>query len=178
MATETTTELPTPPETTPDQFRQEFKENWMNTHLAHEGLMLEDVQRRNRATHAMAKFAATADVAQLVKDLEPDATEGDDVGVSIGNKTFIYNTSQAAQETNTATTQAPEASPQVATPQASTTNTLGKIAAGAALAGAGGLATLGAGAVINYLTQPSPPVVAQPAAGMDTDTNAGLRFKE
>lgn len=174
MATETTAELPNPPETTPEQFKQEFKENWMNSRLAHEGLMLEEVQRRNRATHAMAKFAATADVAQLVKDLSPDATEGDDVGVSIGNKTFIYHTAQAAQANTT--TQAPEAAPLAAS---NTTNTLGKLAAAGALLGAGGLGAVGAGLAIDYLTKPDPAPIVQPVQpGIDTDTNAGLRFKD
>jgi hypothetical protein len=173
MPTETTAELPNPPETTPDQFKQEFKENWMNARLAHEGLMLEEVQRRQRATHALAKFAATANVDELVKDLSPSATEDDGVGVSIGNKTYVYTTAQAAQGNTTSTV---EASPQVGS---STTNTLGKLAAGAALLGAGGLGTLGAGLAIDYLTRPDPPAVVQPAQpGIDTDTNAGLRFKD
>jgi hypothetical protein len=71
----------------------------------------------------------------------------------------------------------PTAEPQAAIPQASsTTNTLGKIAAGLALAGAGGIGVLGAQMAIHHLTKPEPAVVVQPA-DTDTDTTATIGIK-
>ncbi len=163
-------ELPTDPtQQTPAQFNEEFKENWMNVRLAHEGLMLEEIQKRNLKVHELADAVRTGTVGKASQPSAP-AAEGEDVGVSIGNKHYhYYQTSQAAQANTTTTEAAPMAAAQP-------TSTLAKVAAGAALLGAGGIGTLGLGMALDYLTNPSPPVVTQPAP--DTDTNAGLRFKE
>lgn len=174
---ETTTppELPLPPDwnQTPEEWNEEFKRNWMNTRLGHEGFMLEKIARQQAIVEANARFAATGDSSQLAKEITPTEIEGDGMGVSIGNKEYHVHYEMPASNTNT-TTSTVEATPQVGS---STTNTLGKLAAAGALLGAGGLGTLGAGLAIDYLTKPEPTVVVQPAQ-QDTDTNAGLRFKE
>jgi len=161
-----TTNPPTPTEQTPAQWNEEFKEHWMNLRLAHEGLMLEDIQKRNLKVHELADAVRNGTIGKPASA----PTEGDDVGVSIGNKQYHYHyeTTQAAQA-NTTTTEA--------SPAMKATNTLGKIAAGAALLGAGGIGTVGIGMAIDYFTRPSPPVVVQPA-DTDTDTNSKLRFED
>lgn len=167
-----------PPElTAEDDWREDVKKDIVGLWMAHRGLDVKRVQQNNAIALATMKFAASGDKAQLAADIERAATMEDaDMGVSIGNKEvhYHYSTAQAAQANTTTSTV--EASPQVGS---STTNTLGKIAAGAALLGAGGLGTLGAGLAIDYLTKPEPTVIVQPAQpGVDTDTNAGLRFKD
>jgi hypothetical protein len=171
MATETIPELPTPPQQTPAEFSQEFKENWMNVRLAHEGLMIEDIQKRNLKVHELADAVRHGTVGKPAPASSPAGAE--DVGVKIGNKEFHYHiqTTQAAQA-NTSTS-APEASPQVA----GTTNKLGKLAAAAALIGAGGIGVAGVNMAIDYLNKPAP-VVTQPAVDTDTDTNSKLRFED
>lgn len=179
MAEATTqTEAPElPPElTAEDDWREDVKKDIVGLWMAHRGLDVERVMRNNAVAMATMKFAASGNKEQLAADIERAATmDADDMGVSIGNKEvhYHYSTAQAAQA-NTTTSNV-EATPQVAS---STTNTLGKLAAAGALLGAGGLGTIGAGLAINYLTKPDPPAVVQPSPNIDTDTNAGLRFKE
>jgi len=141
----------------------------MNVRLAHEGLMLGDIQKRNLKVHELADAVRNGTIGKPAQTAAP--AEGDDVGVSIGNKQYHYHyqTTQAAQAN---TTTAPEAAP-----MASGSSTLAKVAAGAALLGAGGIGTVGLGLAIDYLTKPSPPAVTQPI-DTDTDTNSKLRFED
>lgn len=171
---ETTAELPTPPDwdQTPEEFSQEFKQQWMQTHLAHQGMMLDKIQRQQAIVEATARFAATGDSAQLASEITPQGVEDAEMGVSIGNKEYHVHNYPASPVTTTTTNTTTEASP-----LAKTTNTLGKVAAAAALLGSGGIAGLGASLVVDYLTRPDPPAVVQ-AVDTDTDTNAGLRFKD
>lgn len=176
MATDSTTPTPEVPEGFTDPMTlDELVKHWAAMRLGHEAVMLDKLPKVNKYQFDAAEFARTG------KWPEQTATaESADMGVNIGNRE-IHNhyhtasTTQTAQQANT-TTQAPEAQPQVGS---STTNTLGKIAAGAALVGAGGLGTIGIGMALDHLTKPDPPAVVQPAEpGVDTDTNAGLRFKD
>ena len=155
-------------------WREDVKKDIVGLWMAHRGLDLKRVQQNNAIALATMKFAASGDKAQLAADIERAATmDAEDMGVSIGNKEvhYHYSTAQAAQA-NTMTT-APEASP-----MASTTNTLGKLAAAGALLGAGGIGTLGIGMALDYLMKPPPTPIVQQQPNIDTDTNAGLRFKD
>lgn len=171
MASESTTQTPEVPEGfTEPMTLDELVKHWAAMRLGHEAVMLDKIPKINKYQFDSAEFARTG--------VWPEASAnaaGEDMGVSIGNRE-IHNHYHTASTTQTAqantTTAAPEASP-----MASTTNTLGKLAAAGALLGAGGLGTIGAGLAINYLTKPDPPAVVQPAPSIDTDTNAGLRFK-
>ena len=154
-------------------WREDVKKDIVGLWMAHRGLDVERVMRNNAVAMATMKFAASGNKEQLAADIERAATmDADDMGVSIGNKEvhYHYSSAQAAQANTTTSTV--EASPMAST------NTLGKLAAAGALLGAGGLGTIGAGLAINYLTKPDPPAVVQPAPSIDTDTNAGLRFKD
>jgi len=154
-----------------EDWREDVKKEACGLWLAHRGLDVKRVQQNNAIALATIKFSATGDRAQLAADIERAATmDASDMGVNIGNKEihYHYSTAQAAQA-NTTTTEA--------SPAMKATNTLGKIAAGAALLGAGGIGTVGIGMAIDYFTRPSPPVVVQPA-DTDTDTNSKLRFED
>lgn len=170
---ETTAELPTPPDwdQTPEEFSQEFKQQWMQTHLAHQGMMLDKIQRQQAIVEATARFAATGDSAQLAKEITPQGVEDAEMGVSIGNKEYHVHNYPSSPVTNTTTTTTE------ASPVAKASSTLAKAAAAAALVGAGGIGVVGVNMAIDALTRPDPsPVIVQPAT--DTDTNAGLRFKD
>lgn len=164
-----------PPELVePEDWREETKKEVVGLWLAHRGLDVKRVQQNNAIALATIKFSATGDKTQLAADIERAATmDASDMGVSIGNKEvhYHYSTAQAAQA-NTTTTTAPEAAP-----MATGSSTLAKVAAGAALLGAGGIGTLGLGMALDYLTKPSPPAVTQPI-DTDTDTNSKLRFED
>jgi hypothetical protein len=180
MATaETQAETPDiPPELLEEgDWREDVKKDIVGLWMAHRGLDVKRVQQNNAIALATMKFAASGDKAQLAADIERAATmEAEDMGVSIGNKEVHYHYSSAQAAQANTTTQAPEAAPLAAS---NTTNTLGKIAAAGALLGAGGLGALGVGMAVDYLTKPEPAVIVQPAEpGIDTDTNAGLRFKD
>lgn len=70
----------------------ELLENWANVRLAHEGVMVDKVQRASRIVEWLAKHAA---------DGKYDASDfpADDMGVSIGNK--IYVTQPGTDQTST-----------------------------------------------------------------------------
>ena len=161
---ETTAEIPeapAPPDDLP--WKEELLQQWMQTRLAHEAMMLDKIQQQNKRVLELADAARTGTIGKE----SAASTEGDDMGVSIGNKEYHYHYENAQQANSTT-----EASPAM-----KATNTLGKIAAGAALLGAGGIGALGIGMAVDYLTKPSPPVVVQPA-DTDTDTNSKLRFED
>lgn len=173
MATDSTAPTPEVPEGFTDPMTlDELVKHWAAMRLGHEAVMLDKLPKVNKYQFDAAEFARTG------KWPDQAATaESADMGVNIGNREIHnhYHTASTTQEANT-TTSTPEATPQVGS---STTNTLGKLAAGGALLAAGGLGTLGIGMAIDHLTKPEPTVIVQPAQpGIDTDTNAGLRFKD
>jgi hypothetical protein len=155
-----------------EDWRDDVKKEACGLWLAHRGLDVKRVQQNNAIALATMKFAATGDKATLAADIERAATmDASDMGVSIGNKEvhYHYSTAQAAQANTTTTTEA--------SPVAKASSTLAKAAAAAALFGAGGIGVVGVNMAIDALTRPDPsPVIVQPAT--DTDTNAGLRFKD
>ncbi len=161
---ETTAELPPPPTPEDLPWKEELLQQWMQARLAHEGMMLDKIQQQNKRVLELADAARTGTIGKE----SAASTEGDDMGVSIGNKEYHYHY-ENAQQANSTTTEA--------SPVAKASSTLAKAAAAAALVGAGGIGVVGVNMAIDALTRPDPsPVIVQPAT--DTDTNAGLRFKD
>lgn len=63
---------------------KEFMENWAGTRLAHEGIMLDKIQRQNRIVQDSVQHLQR-EAGYEVSDLEA-SEEDDGMGVSIGNK--------------------------------------------------------------------------------------------
>lgn len=169
VSADTTVTEPTAP-TQPATWKEEFEKLWLQTRLGHEAFCLEKAQRAADWADKLAQFAATGD-----KGVLSDAgSEGEDMGVSIGNT--VHNHYTSTQQSATTSPGAP------ATPGASSGGdsvapgsglpTWLKVGlAGLALAGSGG-----AGAAITSLLSNATTVIQQPAN--DTDTNSALRFKK
>lgn len=151
---EMTAEAPVPPEEVPESWKEEFGRLWLQTRLGHEAMMLDKMQKQNAEVMALAKATRTGTVGQ------PDAPEGEDMGVSIGNKEYHYHYANS----QTATTSAPTAAPQAATTttQGSTVSNLAKTAGKYALlaALAGGSSGLGA-LVASYFLKSDSTVINQ-----------------
>jgi hypothetical protein len=129
-------------------------------HIAHEGIMLDRVQRQLRTAEKMQKFAATGDP----KDLEWTAEDEADMGVNIGNENHFHI--ETKEQSQAATSSAP------------TAVTAAKSVWPAAVVGASLLASgLGGGAgvgyIVNDLLKPEQPA---PAASTDTDTDTITEF--
>lgn len=119
-------------------------------HIAHEGLMIDRMNRQLHASERMQKFAATGDV----KDLEAPE-EDESMGVNIGNE--YHNHYQVTESPKGEPTPSPEATAETAETAASGA---GKYLATAALGGA----LVVAGNLLNaWWQQPDPPAVSQPA---------------
>lgn len=129
------------------------KRHVFNRHLAHEGLMLDKMQRQIRHTERLQKFAATGDV----KHLEPPEGEEDDgMGVNIGNENHWHIEMKEQPKAPQAT------APTVVSAAKSIWPTL--LLAGSMLGGGAGL-----GYIIHEFLKPQ----TNPAsvAGIDTDTD-------
>lgn len=157
----------------PATWREEFEQQWLQSRLAHEAIMLDKMQKTIARGERLANFAVSGNASDIV-------SEGEDVGVSLGNKITnnYYNTEQ------TATTSASPAAPPTATQPAAPVASAGSAVVagvyrwvkpaliGASLLGGGGL---GGVVLTKMLTPSSPPATVIQG---DTDTNAGLRFKQ
>ena len=74
-------------------WKDEFKEKWLETRLAIDGLMVDRVQRQQRAEETLARHARK--LAGVEEDRPQE--EQSSMGVSIGNK--VFNHYEAPQKT-------------------------------------------------------------------------------
>lgn len=88
-------------EATPDQVAEPIPQrsdttkavrNVFNRHIAHEGIMLDRMQRQLRNAEKIQRFAATNDVNDLPKPGD------DDMGVNIGNEYHLHQIMQPQTE--------------------------------------------------------------------------------
>jgi hypothetical protein len=70
-----------------DPQREKFLLNWMQTRLAHEGMMLNKILRQNRIVE---QLAAQTREGKFSGGQTPSDLEGEDMGVSIGNETHNH----------------------------------------------------------------------------------------
>lgn len=125
------------------------KRHVFNRHLAHEGIMLDRMQRQLRSAEKLQRFAATGDTNDL-----PKPGEDDEMGVNIGNEYHLHQVVQPTEK------------PPVSVPQAAASKLL-PFVLGAALAGG----STGLGWVLaKWNETPKPPATA------DTDTDTITEF--
>lgn len=158
-----TTEPQTEPQTKAEGvLREKFSQNWADTRLAHEGMMLDKIQRQTQIVEQLA--AQTRD--GKFSSGEVPATPEDDMGVSIGNE--IHNHYPAA-------TPPEDRPPEVATPtiEAQPVGSLAKwiLAASLLLGGATGA---GVAVLINQARSPDPPTTTPHV--VDTNTTTDVMF--
>lgn len=91
MATAATEPIPEPIPERSDVAKA--KRHVFNRHLAHEGIMLDRMQRQLRSAEQLQRFAATGDT----KDL-PKPGEDDDMGVNIGNEYHLHQVMQPTEK--------------------------------------------------------------------------------
>lgn len=123
-------------------------------HMAHEGVMLDRMQRQLRMAEKMQKFASSGDP----KDLEWTEEDEAAMGVNIGNEYHIHQQLPAATQSPAK----PTSTPTPTEPQA-TTGWPTKLALAAALAAG----SAGIGYIAADQMKPNPAT----AAGVDTDTD-------
>lgn len=139
-------------------WRDEHIENVLNTRLGYEGMMLDKLVKQNADVRSLARQAREGTIGQ------PDAAtaaESDEMGVSIGNKTFnTHHHYPSPQETLLSDTD---------NPWPLRLAKAGIIAA--AIASGGGL-----GLGLAALLRPTPPAVTPPAPSVDRDTYLPYEF--
>jgi hypothetical protein len=133
-------------------WKDEYKENWLGAKLGYEGVMLDRVRRQQQTEETLARHARSK--AGVVESGGEES--GDDMGVSIGNKTFNHYTSSQQQQTET---------------QPGGSSLLQKAVVAAALVAGGGGAGILASQLIN------PPAVID-SIDTDTDTISVIDFPE
>ena len=67
--------------------REKFLQNWMDTRLSHEGMMLGKIQRQN---HIVEQLAAQTRDGNFSGGPVPSVPEDEEMGVSIGNETHNH----------------------------------------------------------------------------------------
>lgn len=128
--------------------------NVFNRHIAHEGIMLDRMQRQLRNAEKLQRFAATGKVEDL-----PNPGEDDDMAVNIGNEYHLHEVMPPATQ--------PTSTTPVAVIASATRSSLWPLVLGASLPLAG---MVGGWALHSWFTPP-------PAtAGVDTDTITELDF--
>lgn len=166
------------PEVPDENWKDEVKQKWFELQIAERAWQLDKWDQQQKRVFKLADMAAEGTIGK--QSTTPDG-EDSDVGVSVGNK--VYNYYQSSEQNATAT--AP-AAPPTANPAASVASAGSAVAAGVskfikpALIGASLLGGGGLGGVVltKILTTAPAPVVTSPnVVDTDTDTNAGLRFK-
>jgi len=147
---------------TEETWREKVAKNWINTRLAHEGMMLDKIQRQGALVRRLIRKTQNGTLGTATDEPE-DAVEADDVGVMIGNEIHNHYGQQptpSAPSASVSSGAGTEARP--ATVETAETPLWKKAAALAAvMAGTGGAAGLA-----SYLTtQPAekPPAVEIPA---------------
>jgi hypothetical protein len=131
---------------------EDVKENHFNIRQAFDGMMLDKWLKQNAEVLGLAKQTREGTLGQSAKPGEPD-----DMGVSIGNKTFHITPTPA------------QAAP-------AGMSTLAKVGVGAALTAAGvGLPAIGA-ATYALLDKDLPAVVAPVNPGTDKDSDTYLEY--
>lgn len=121
--------------------------NVFNRHLAHEGIMLDRMQRQLLNSEKLQRFAATGNTDDL-----PKPGEDDEMGVNIGNEYHLHQIMQPQQPTTQTTENA--------------ASKLWPIVLSTALACGG--TSLGY-SIAGWINKPAP-------AGVDTDTITELDF--
>lgn len=149
-------------------WRDEHIENVLNTRLGYEGMMLDKLMKQNQDVRTLAKQARDGTIGKGGEA----APEPDEMGVNIGNKTFISNNYPATQEAAVSTP----------APSKSGMSTAAKVGVGAALLAAGaGLPAAGlvAGSLLADRDPPAvvaPLEIAPPAPAVDRDTYLPYQF--
>ena len=76
-------------------WKDELKENWLSTRLAFQGMMLGRIERQQLAEEEMARH-----VRQLAGVNGQPQDEGEEMGVSIGNKIFHHHEAQTPSDSS------------------------------------------------------------------------------
>lgn len=136
---------------------EEIKQQWMQARLGHEAMCLDNLQRGARIVERLALKRQNGTIGRADPGLEEfDKSLGDDMGVSIGNRTVHNHYPPAAVK-----------------PSFRSGWGLKKLALWAALLAAGG----GTGAALPWLLEPLQPGPAvAPPQRADRDTLFELRF--
>lgn len=170
------------PEIPPELADAEEPKEWLNEQLeeygqlliGRAGVALDRVQKNSALAYAMTEAAATGNAQPVVDALK--AMREEDMGVSVGNKTYNYNyapqTTSSESSTQAAATNATSTVSTVAEKAATGLSAAAKGAIVAAVLGSGGLGAGGV-ALLNWLNTPA---VTAPAN--DTDTNAAIELGE
>lgn len=140
-----------------DSWREKLMRLWMQSRLAHEGMMLDKIQKQNEMVRELAVKSANGTIGRDHK-----MPSGDDMGVRIGDEVHnhFWPPTHGKGTKPTEPTQ-----PTAPTPQqpSSTNDWLKSALLAAGLLGAGA----GATAIYNYATAPSEPPKF-------TDTNSAI----
>jgi hypothetical protein len=145
------------------------KRNVFFRHLAHEGIMLERMQRTLTNAEKLQRFASTGNTSDL-----PSPGDEEDMGVAIGNE-IHYHLQGSGNREVPQPLPAPAPTPQPATtPPATKGSWLWPTVLGAALLGTGA----GGGWLTNWYLNQQPPGQTGTDTDTDTDTITEIDFPQ